>query len=88
MIRWLFGRLKGRTIVAETKDVCVGIRSDGSIDLDLCDEGSDGWDCHNLTIKDAEFIVEHLNDAVTRARIVAQKRPKVDDEDDTLQPDP
>lgn len=84
MIRRLMDWLRGRTTVAKNHQACVGVRNDGSIDLDLCGADEDDWSFHNLNVKDAEFIIEHLVTAIGQARLLAP--PPDPDDFDTLQP--
>jgi len=56
------------------KEVSVGIRLDGSLDVDFQDEEDSTWNLNNVSIEKAEFLIEELTHAITRARPRAQKR--------------
>lgn len=52
-------------------NVCVGVRSDGTIDLDLAsaeEDERDGWNFNNLSVEEGEFLLEELTHAVARAK--------------------
>lgn len=91
MIHHLFDWLKGKRTVAESSgdsEISIGVRNNGTVDLDL-HTAADGWSTHNLSIKDAVFIIEHLAHAVALANpLRGIIKPDIDSEFSTLQPDP
>jgi len=53
-------------------NLCVGIRNDASIDVDLssvdADGEDEGWNFNNLSIEEGEFLLAELSGALERAR--------------------
>lgn len=84
-------RIWWRTYGKRMKHISVGLRMDGTIDLDMLDdvddsddddENEDGevsksssWNCNNLSIAEAEFTIEELQNAVKRARARGFPKP-------------
>ncbi|OPZ35532.1 MAG: hypothetical protein BWY99_02233 [Synergistetes bacterium ADurb.BinA166] len=49
---------------------CVGLKSDGSIELAISDAGGPvGRTAHSLDLDEADFLVEELKSALARARL-------------------
>lgn len=69
MFRWLrriWDERRCRKMGIEN-GLSVGIRMDGSIDIDLVDEGG-GWNLNNLDLASAEFLHEELGLAIARQK--------------------
>jgi len=54
-------------------NIAVGIRNDGTVDLDLVEEPEKDkpepdWQFNNLSIEETEFLVQELTHALERAR--------------------
>jgi hypothetical protein len=56
-------------------EITVGTRINGTIDIDFCDtdSGKAEWNYNNVSVEQAEFIIEELQNAITRARPRAEK---------------
>jgi hypothetical protein len=56
-------------------EIMVGVRLDGSLDIDFSDDNDNkpDWTFNNITIEQAEFLLEELTHAMARAKLRAQK---------------
>jgi len=66
----IWWRLLGRKHML---NIAVGIRNDGTVDLDLVEEPEKDkpepdWQFNNLSIEETEFLVQELTHALERAR--------------------
>jgi hypothetical protein len=48
-------------------EICVGVRNDATIDVDL--KTDDEWGFSNLTLEEAEFLKNELEHAINRAKL-------------------
>ena len=58
-------------------NVSVGVRLDGSIDIDIQDESSSTWCMSNIDLAEAEFLYEELGLAIKRQHSRGFSRPVV-----------
>lgn len=60
-------------------EVMVGVRTDGTIDVDISDDDRRGgdWNFNNLSLEQAKFLHEELGEAIQRCekRSARQKAP-------------
>lgn len=60
--------------------ISVGLRNDGSIDVDMAeakDDGTEGdWTFSNVNLEEAEFLRDELDDAIKRAKAKGLPKPK------------
>ena len=50
------------------KGIVVGIRRDGTIDVDMEDYDDSGWNFNNLSLVEAEFLYTELGRAISRQK--------------------
>ena len=68
-------RTRGKTGMAA--DISVGVRKDQTIDVDIGDGSREGgdWNFNNLTLDEAQFLREELENAINRVK-ARQPRPE------------
>lgn len=49
-------------------DISVGVRNNGTLDLDMAGLDGGEWTLHNIDLEDAEFLLEEMQASVERAR--------------------
>ena len=66
---WLlvWWRLLGRKQMSGI-NICVAVRNDATVDVDMSSDYDDDWKFNNLSIEEGEFLIEELTHALTRAR--------------------
>lgn len=62
--------------------ISVGLRNDGSIDVDMAAKTEGGeeedWTFHNVTLEEAQFLMDELGEAIKRAKAKGLPKPTIE----------